>query len=150
MTVQTTAATTTGWRPDDSTFGARLAMVRQRMAWGNVKEAATACGLPAESWRTWERDNVQPRNIVEVAALIAERTRCDYGWLLAGQRLVHDQEPNHRWVAQSDRPATPRPNGHPHGAKPADATRRPSRIPGALTHMRDQKPSTSAHARGYR
>ncbi|WFF07218.1 helix-turn-helix transcriptional regulator [Micromonospora sp. WMMD1076] len=76
-----------GWVPDDGTFGARLALVRQRMGWGNVKEAAIACGLPVESWRSWERDGRTPQRIVETAALIAERTGCDYGWLLAGGRL---------------------------------------------------------------
>ncbi|TCB97548.1 hypothetical protein E0H26_11550 [Micromonospora zingiberis] len=76
-----------GWIADDSTFGARLALIRQRMKWGNVKEAAEACGLPTESWRTWERDGVTPRKIVEIAATISERTGCDYGWLLAGRRL---------------------------------------------------------------
>ncbi len=76
-----------GWTADDSTFGARLALIRQRMRWGNVKEAAVACGLPPESWRTWERDGVTPRRVVEISAVIAERTGCDYGWLLAGSRL---------------------------------------------------------------
>ena len=76
-----------GWTPDDSTFGARLALIRQRMRWGNVKEAAVACGLPTESWRSWERDNRAPRNVVEIAAIIADRTGCDYGWLLTGPRL---------------------------------------------------------------
>lgn len=77
-----------GWTADDSTFGARLALIRQRMAWGNVREAATECGLPPESWRTWERDGVVPRRLVEIASTISERTGCDYGWLLAGRRLV--------------------------------------------------------------
>lgn len=85
MTVTTNAQPRTrGWRPDDSKFGARLALVRQSMAWGNIKEAAVACGLPTESWRTWERDNVMPRRVVEIAAIIADRTGCDYWWLLAG------------------------------------------------------------------
>ena len=77
-----TAQTAEAWTADDSTFGARLALVRQRMGWGNVKEAALACGLPVETWRTWERDNVKPRNYTEVCDRIAEHTRCDLGWLL--------------------------------------------------------------------
>lgn len=84
---QAQQSTAKGWMPDDSTFGARLALVRQRMGWGNVREAAVECGVPPESWRTWERDGVVPRRIVEIAGLIAERTGCDYGWLLAGPRL---------------------------------------------------------------
>lgn len=79
------------WVPDDSTFGARLALVRQHMGWGNVKEAADACGLPVESWRRWERDGRAPRDIVEIADTISERTGCDFGWLLAGRRLADKQ-----------------------------------------------------------
>lgn len=80
--------TAKGWMPDDSTFGARLALIRQRMRWGNVREAATECGIPPESWRTWERDNVAPRRIVEMSTLIAQRTGCDLGWLIAGSAMV--------------------------------------------------------------
>jgi hypothetical protein len=128
----------TGWTADDSTFGARLALIRQRMAWGNVKEAAVACGLPPESWRTWERDNVAPRRVVEVAAIIAERTGCDYGWLLAGKRLT--TYPTARGGAQAkpnDRKATltgrTRPIGGPANPIPRQATRRPARLPLAMT-----------------
>jgi hypothetical protein len=128
---------TTGWTADDSTFGARLALIRQRMAWGNVKEAAVACGLPTESWRTWERDNVAPRRVVEVAAIIAEKTGCDFGWLLAGKRLTtyaparggsHD-EINGRKSTLTGRP---RPIGGPGWANPKESTRRPARLPLAL------------------
>lgn len=80
--------TAKGWMPDDSTFGARLALIRQRMQWGNVREAAVACGIPTESWRTWERDNVTPRRLVEMCTLIAQRTGCDLGWLIAGPAMV--------------------------------------------------------------
>ena len=128
----------TGWTADDSTFGARLALIRQRMAWGNVKEAAVACGLPPESWRTWERDNVAPRRVVEVAAIIAEKTGCDYGWLLAGRRLTTAsgrRGASHGEI--NDRKATvtgrTRPIGEPANPIPRQATRRPARIPLALT-----------------
>ncbi|HET6215327.1 MAG TPA: hypothetical protein VFE14_20850 [Micromonosporaceae bacterium] len=87
MTTTQGIHSSTSWVPDDSTFGARLALIRQRMSWGNVKEAANACGLPVESWRNWERDGVAPRRIVEVASIIAGRTGCDLGWLIAGSRL---------------------------------------------------------------
>ena len=90
MTTTPVPRTTRGWTADDSTFGARLALVRQRMQWGNVKEAALACGVPTESWRTWERDNRSPRNIVQIARRIAERTGCDYLWLLLGQNAEID------------------------------------------------------------
>lgn len=81
-----------GWMPDDSTFGARLALIRQRMQWGNVREAAIACSIPPESWRTWERDGVTPRKLVEMATLISERTGCDLGWLVAGPALAGRME----------------------------------------------------------
>ncbi len=70
-----------GWRPDALTFGARLALIRQHQGWGNVREAALACGLPPESWRSWERDGRQPRNYVAVCAQISDRTGVDLSWL---------------------------------------------------------------------
>ena len=75
-----------GWTVDDSTFGARLALVRQRMQW-NIKEAARECGIPAASWGTWE-NGAMPRRYTEMCRLISERTGCDYGWLLDGPRLT--------------------------------------------------------------
>lgn len=76
------------WIPTDATFAARLALIRQRMGWGNVAEAAHACGLPVASWRNWERDGREPRRAVEIAQIIAGRTGCDLMWLLMGpQRL---------------------------------------------------------------
>lgn len=74
-----------GWVADDGTFGARLALIRQHQSWGNVKEAAMACGIPVESWRTWERDGVKPRDYVAIVEQISAYTRCDYGWLLDGR-----------------------------------------------------------------
>lgn len=74
----------TPWIADDATFGARLALVRQRMGWGNVKTAATECGLPTESWRHWERDGLEPRRLVTIAMAIATKTGCDYLWLVHG------------------------------------------------------------------
>ena len=96
-----------GWVPNDEAFGARLALVRQRMGWGNVKEAALACGLPTQSWRTWERDGVQPRRLVEVASLIADRTGCDLGWLLAGSRLRGDRQPTRQLSTKGPAPTRP-------------------------------------------
>lgn len=69
------------WIPRD-TFGARLALVRQHMAW-NVKEAALACGISAANWRKWEHGR-NPQKLHEAASLIAERTGCDYRWLVMG------------------------------------------------------------------
>lgn len=114
--------TTQGWTADDSAFGARLALIRQRMGWGNVKEAAVACHLPTESWRTWERDNVIPRRLVDVAMQIAGTVGCDLDWLIRGPRGGTEHT---TWypatrivkVAQSGTPAPVR--------APVDAGRRP-------------------------
>lgn len=100
----TTVERRSGWIADDSTFGARLALVRQKKAWGNVKEAATACGLPVESWRNWERDNVVPRRVVTIAKVISMATGCDYLWLLLGSgdydtRTTEVYSPGQRVVA---------------------------------------------------
>ena len=72
------------WTADASTFGARLALVRQHMGWGNVKTAAEKCGLPVESWRNWERDGVEPRRLTTIAMTIASVAGCDYLWLVHG------------------------------------------------------------------
>jgi hypothetical protein len=74
-----------GWTVDDATFGARLALVRQRMQW-NIKEAARECGIPAASWGTWE-GGAMPRRYTEMCRLISERTGCDHAWLLDGPRV---------------------------------------------------------------
>ncbi len=76
---------TRGWVTDASAFGARLAMLRQHKGWGNVTEAAQACGLPKESWRNWERDNREPRNYVQVCRLISQVTGVNLMWLMTGQ-----------------------------------------------------------------
>jgi transcriptional regulator with XRE-family HTH domain len=73
-----------GWVPDASTFGARLALVRQAMGWGNVKQAAQLCGIPVETWRNWERDGGEPRGLVNAAMKIAGVTGVDYRWLAIG------------------------------------------------------------------
>lgn len=80
----TTQAQATGWTPDDATFGARLALVRQRMGWGNIAKAAKECGVPTDSWRNWEVDGREPHRRVTIAMTIATRTGCDYLWLVHG------------------------------------------------------------------
>lgn len=74
---------TDSWVPDDLTFGARLALIRQRMGW-NVKEAALACGLPAQSWRGWEIGGREPHRRTTIAMTIAAKTGCDFLWLVHG------------------------------------------------------------------
>jgi hypothetical protein len=123
-----------GWVADDSTFGARLALVRQRMGWGNVKEAAVACGLPTESWRSWERDGRMPQRLTEIAGIISDRTGCDFGWLVAGPRMAGNGggsvSPNHRsshlprtiTIPAVTSPLGQKPTGPP---RPGSAKRRP-------------------------
>lgn len=99
-----------GWTADDSTFGARLALIRQRKGWGNVREAATACGVPTETWRTWERDGVLPRHYADVCLRISETTGADYFWLLTGSKAPTSPPltaPEHR--PKPPHPADPRP-----------------------------------------
>jgi len=141
MTTSQAEHVSSDWVPDDSTFGARLALVRQRMSWGNVKEAAVECGLPVESWRQWERDGAMPRRLVEVAQVIASRTGCSLAWLLTGTATIRERTSTRRDrrgkradvpVAAHTRPpnrgaASSRPPGHPGGS------RRPILLPQAVT-----------------
>ena len=80
----TAEPTPMGWIPAADTLGSRLALLRQAMGWGNVKEGALACGQPVESWRSWERDGRLPRDVVRIAREISDATGCDYYWLLDG------------------------------------------------------------------
>lgn len=138
-----TANAPTAWIPDDSTFGARLALIRQRMGWGNVKEAATACDVATESWRTWERDGVEPRGLNRIARKIADRTGCDYGWLVDGPALAGrgasrvtmdrnsrpaERPTTERPMPTQRRPADNRPSGHPPAGNPP-GVRRTARVP---------------------
>ncbi len=81
----TTQRVEQGWVPEE-TFGARLALIRQRYGW-NVKEAAVNCRIAVESWRNWERDHVLPSRYLDVVRTIAEATGADYDWLLDGRRF---------------------------------------------------------------
>lgn len=71
-----------GWIPTDREFSARLALVRNRMGW-NVKEAALACGLPAQNWRNWEQGKL-PQSMPRVCGDIARSTGVDPHWLAFG------------------------------------------------------------------
>jgi hypothetical protein len=72
------------WVPDD-TFGARLALVRQRMRW-NVAQAERECGFGEGVWRTWEAGR-RPQNMDEVVRSIVARTSADRDWLMWGGPL---------------------------------------------------------------
>ena len=115
------------WIPTDDTFGARLALIRQRMSWGNVKEAALACALPPESWRTWERDNVEPRRYETICRQIAGRVGCDLDWLMRGSS-IEGGEHKIRFAPRVVRPIDNRPGGGPRRGDERHEVRRPKRI----------------------
>lgn len=73
------------WVPTDATFAARLAMVRHRMGW-NLKDAALVCGIAPATWRLWELEGTQPRDLLAVCKPIAARAHCEYWWLVLGPR----------------------------------------------------------------
>lgn len=105
-----------GWTVDDGTFGARLALVRQRMQW-NIKEAARECGVPAASWGTWEAGSL-PRRYTEICRLIADRTGASYLWLLTGPQgqtrtMASYPSPSSRVADPGSRPRDNRPAGRP-------------------------------------
>lgn len=83
-TLESTAAPIEGWVADDATYGARLALIRQRMGWGNIAKAAKECGVPVDSWRNWEVDGRLPHRITTISMAITTRTGCDYLWLVHG------------------------------------------------------------------
>lgn len=132
--------TTRGWVADDSTFGARLALVRQHMRWGNVKEAAQACGLPTESWRSWERDGRVPQRLVEIAATISNETGCDLSWLIMGPKRPGTGATNES-AREAVRAIRPSPDAL---VTESNAVRR-----GPLTQLTD-RPTASAHRPGSR
>lgn len=153
-TTATPQAERTGWTVDDGTFGARLALVRQKMDW-NIKQAARECGLPAASWRAWERDGAEPRRLMEIAAAIADRTGCDYAWLTARPRLTTTTASRGRSEREinncSRRPAEqPGPIGHPKRTTPDAATRRPggARVSHAAKPPRRRIATARVRARG--
>lgn len=132
------------WTPDDSTFGARLAMIRQRMGWGNIAKAAKECGVPTDSWRNWEVDNREPHRMTTIAMSIATRTGCDYRWLVHGPdrgdllpRLDSNQKPTGnfpetgRLIIRSGDPDRPHRPGRPvRETRPiAGLARRPRPLP---------------------
>lgn len=74
------------WIPDDSTFGARLALVRQHMGWTKA-QAARAIGASESSWGNWERPAsadrkpTRPQGYEDITAKIAAASNCNLGWL---------------------------------------------------------------------
>jgi len=100
MTIQTEAQK---WIPRDNTFGARLALLRQRFGW-NLKEASLNCGLPQNAWLEWESKGRVPRNLPDVALQISKYTDVDDYWLMTG-RLDEDlpTDPSEGLLSDSNR-----------------------------------------------
>jgi hypothetical protein len=99
--------------PED-TFGARLAIVRQKMQW-NISEAAEACGLKAATWTLWEHEVNLPRNLYGVCSAIADASGFSYDWLLRGGPLASPAGVRNRWFSPSERPLIPGGKSHPTG-----------------------------------
>lgn len=57
------------------------------MKW-NQKEAAAACGISQASWRGWESEGRDPRNLIEVVEKICAATNVDEYWMLTGKERV--------------------------------------------------------------
>lgn len=88
MTATHGESTTTGWVPDDSAFGARLAMIRYQKGWGGAAVAGERTDVRPETWRSWENQtNKNPRNYEAIVAKIARKAGCDAGWLYGGKPL---------------------------------------------------------------
>lgn len=88
---KTPPVSATAWIPDLNSFGARLALVRQKMGWGNVAEAARECGIDRESWRLWEQTGREPRRFITIAMAIANRTGVDLDWLVYGPDRLRER-----------------------------------------------------------
>ena len=71
------------WVPSADDFATRLVLIRHEMGW-NLKEAALACGVKAQSWREWELENRKPRDYEGVCRSIADRSGCNLVWLMTG------------------------------------------------------------------
>lgn len=71
------------WIPRHDDFAARLVLIRHEMKW-NIKEAALACGIKAQSWREWELEHRTPRDYERVCRQIAQQSGCNLVWLMSG------------------------------------------------------------------
>jgi hypothetical protein len=90
MTATPGERTTTGWVPvlDDSTFGARLVLIRYKKRWPGHKRAAEETGFRTATWQSWEeRPGTRPRDYEEVVAQISRKSGCDAGWLYGGKPM---------------------------------------------------------------
>lgn len=75
---------TTTWIPSlpTETFGQRLRVMRLARDL-SIETAAEACGLPAVTWRTWEK-GAKPRDMASVVRKIQDAMGVDRDWLMWG------------------------------------------------------------------
>ena len=73
------------WIPRADDFAARLVLIRHEMGW-NLKEAALACGIRAQSWREWELEHRKPRDYEKICHQISDQSGCNLVWLMTGIR----------------------------------------------------------------
>ena len=73
------------------TFGDRVTRARRHAHLGST-ELALRLGLSKATVSKWERNEGQPRNIVEVSRNMAEICEVPYWWLLTGEE-THPAQP---------------------------------------------------------
>ena len=71
------------WIPRTEDFATRLVLIRHEMGW-NLKEAALACDIRAQSWREWELEHRKPRDYENVCRQISQHSGCNFVWLMTG------------------------------------------------------------------
>lgn len=125
--------------PLDS-FGNRLMLARAHAGHISIREAADLCDIGRGAWTNWEK-GARPVDIIEVAAVIAEKLDVDKDWLLFGGDLAKG-EPRRRLsrrrenvselyryptdrVAVSPLPGSGRPKGRRDSTRPARTVRLP-------------------------
>jgi len=142
-------ATGRGAIPVDS-FANRLMLARAHAGHISIREAADLCDLGRGAWTNWEK-GARPVDVIEVAAVVAEKLGVDQEWLLFGGALGEAERRSlrrrgretdevmrrYRSIAEQlptvpARPRDTRPPGHPVGAgiRRSSLLPRPHRRPG--------------------
>jgi hypothetical protein len=137
-------ATGRGSIPVDS-FANRLMLARAHAGHISIRDAADLCDLGRGAWTNWEK-GARPADIIDVAAVVADKLGVDRDWLLFGGHLADAEPrslrrirtmrqgpgtmasypmPSSRMTQPASRPRDNRPNGHPSatvGASPGRTT----------------------------
>lgn len=69
--------------PSADTFGSRLRLLRLALDDATIEQVARRCGIPAPTWRTWER-GASPHQLARVIEQIHEATGVAREWLMWG------------------------------------------------------------------